>query len=189
VAAALGYALVLIFTPFFRSHDLGCVLAFSAVPVECSLAPPARGTGIAAVVLRLLAPITILLPLSALSIEFVKQISGCCKAAEAALNGTSKHSRICSNSHGLRAPTTGCKRMRDLGRPGAVLAGLGTQAGFAARGRLQRFVFPWVRAGFLFGFAIMLFLLFFFARRRCHDGVVPARSFPSTRAQGQAFHQ
>jgi predicted PurR-regulated permease PerM len=76
VAAVLGYALLLIFSPFLRSMAWAGFLAFLLYPVNLQLRRRFKGRGAAAGVLTLLAPITILLPLSALSIEFVAQISG-----------------------------------------------------------------------------------------------------------------
>src|SRR5258708_15943817 len=76
VAVALGYALILIFRPFFGSMTWAAFLAFLLFPLNVRGRRHLRGKGIAAGVLTLLAPITILLPLSALSIEFVTQISG-----------------------------------------------------------------------------------------------------------------
>jgi len=76
VAAILGYALVLIFSPFIRSMAWAGFLAFLLYPINLRLRRRFRGREVAAGLLTLLAPITILLPLSALSIEFVAQISG-----------------------------------------------------------------------------------------------------------------
>src|SRR5260370_41941333 len=76
VAAALGYALILIFKPFVGSMTWAAFLAFLVFPLNVRWRRLLRGKGTAAGVLTLLAPVTILLPLSALSIEFVTQISG-----------------------------------------------------------------------------------------------------------------
>jgi predicted PurR-regulated permease PerM len=76
VTAVLGYALLLIFSPFLRSMVWAGFLAFLLYPVNLPLRRRFKGRGAAAGLLTLLAPITILLPLSALSIEFVAQISG-----------------------------------------------------------------------------------------------------------------
>ena len=76
VTAALGYALVLIFSPFIRSMAWAGFLAFLLYPVNLQLRRRFRGRASAAGLLTLLAPVIILLPLSALSIEFVAQISG-----------------------------------------------------------------------------------------------------------------
>jgi predicted PurR-regulated permease PerM len=75
VAAGLGYALFKIFTPFFSAMAWAAFLAFLLFPVNVRWRRHLRGTGITAGVLTILAPITILLPLSALSIDFVTQIS------------------------------------------------------------------------------------------------------------------
>jgi predicted PurR-regulated permease PerM len=75
VAALLGYALVLIFTPFFGAMIWAAFLAFLLFPLNVRWRRHLRGKSIAAGVLTVLAPITILLPLAALTIEFVAQIS------------------------------------------------------------------------------------------------------------------
>jgi predicted PurR-regulated permease PerM len=76
VAAALGYALILIFAPFIGPMAWAAFLAFLLYPVNLRLRRRGGGKGVAAGVLTFLAPIVILLPLSALSIDFVTQISG-----------------------------------------------------------------------------------------------------------------
>jgi predicted PurR-regulated permease PerM len=76
VTAALGYALLLIFSPFLNSMAWAAFLAFLLNPLNLQLRRRFRGRASAAGLLTLLAPIIILLPLSALSIEFVAQISG-----------------------------------------------------------------------------------------------------------------
>jgi predicted PurR-regulated permease PerM len=75
VAAALGYALFLIFRPFFVAMSWAAFLAFLLYPLNLRLRRRTRGKSLAAGLLTVVAPITILLPLSALSIEFVAQIS------------------------------------------------------------------------------------------------------------------
>jgi len=75
VAAALGYALFKIFTPFFGAMAWAAFLSFLLFPVNVRWRRHLRGKAITAGVLTILAPITILLPLSALSIDFVAQIS------------------------------------------------------------------------------------------------------------------
>jgi len=75
VAALLGGLLVLIFKPFLAAMSWAAFLAFVLHPVNLKLRRRLRGRGRAAGTLTVLTPITILLPLSALSIEFVAQIS------------------------------------------------------------------------------------------------------------------
>src|SRR5258707_7870810 len=75
VAAVLGYALTLIFAPFIGPMAWAAFLAFLLYPLNLRLRRRLSGSGTAAGVLTLLAPIVILLPLSALSIDFVAQIS------------------------------------------------------------------------------------------------------------------
>ncbi len=75
VAAVLGYALLLIFSPFLRSMAWAGFLAFLLYPLNLRLRSRFRSRGAAAGLLTILAPIVILLPLSALSVEFVAQVS------------------------------------------------------------------------------------------------------------------
>ncbi|HEY0745170.1 MAG TPA: AI-2E family transporter [Steroidobacteraceae bacterium] len=75
VAAILGYALVLIFAPFALPMTWAAFLAFLLFPLNVRWRRRFKGKTLAATVLTLLAPIVILLPLSALSVEFVSQIS------------------------------------------------------------------------------------------------------------------
>jgi predicted PurR-regulated permease PerM len=86
VAALLGYAVWRIFEPFVDSVAWAAFLAFLLFPVnrrlrrrfDGKLTPPA-------VLLTVLAPIVVLLPLSALLIEFVAQITALVKRAELAM--------------------------------------------------------------------------------------------------------
>ena len=75
VAAILGYALVLIFTPFALPMTWAAFLAFLLFPLNVRWRRRFKGKSLSAGLLTALAPIVILLPLSALSIEFVSQIS------------------------------------------------------------------------------------------------------------------
>jgi predicted PurR-regulated permease PerM len=75
VAAILGYALVLIFEPFALPMTWAAFLAFLLFPLNVRWRRRFKGKSLAATVLTILAPIVILLPLSALSVEFVSQIS------------------------------------------------------------------------------------------------------------------
>jgi predicted PurR-regulated permease PerM len=75
VAAILGYALVLIFRPFALPMTWAAFLAFLLFPLNVRLRRRFKLKSLSAGVLTMLAPIVILLPLSALSAEFVSQIS------------------------------------------------------------------------------------------------------------------
>jgi predicted PurR-regulated permease PerM len=75
VAAVLGYALLLIFKTFALPMTWAAFLAFLLFPLNLRLRRRFKGSSIAAGALTLLAPIVILLPLSAISAEFVSQIS------------------------------------------------------------------------------------------------------------------
>ena len=76
LAAILGYALMLIFEPFAGAMTWAAFLAFLLFPLNLRLRRRfGGGTSAAAGLLTLLAPIVVLLPLTALSVEFVAQIS------------------------------------------------------------------------------------------------------------------
>ena len=75
VFAFLGYALILIFRPFFAAMCWAAFLAFLLYPLNLKLRLRLHGAARAASVLTVVAPIVILLPLSAVSIEFVSQIA------------------------------------------------------------------------------------------------------------------
>lgn len=76
VAAILAYAVLRISLPFADSLAWAAFLAFLLFPLNLRLRRAFRGrVGIAAGVLTILAPIVVLLPLGALSVEFVAQIS------------------------------------------------------------------------------------------------------------------
>lgn len=75
VAATLSYALVLIFRPFLGAMTWAAFLAFVLFPLNVRWRRRLRSAGTAAGILTVLAPVTILLPLSALSVDFFTQIS------------------------------------------------------------------------------------------------------------------
>ena len=75
VAALLGYALFRIFAPFFNAMSWAVFLAFLLYPLNLRLRRRLHGSARAAGVLTVLTPIVVLLPLSALSVEFVAQVS------------------------------------------------------------------------------------------------------------------
>ena len=75
VAAILGYALFLIFAPFALAMCWAGFLAFILYPLNLRLRRRFKGKSLAAGLLTILAPVVILLPLSALSVEFVAQVS------------------------------------------------------------------------------------------------------------------
>jgi predicted PurR-regulated permease PerM len=74
VAAILGFALLLIFRPFALPMTWAAFLAFLLFPLNLRWRR-LKSKSLSAGVLTVLAPIVILLPLSALSVEFVSQIS------------------------------------------------------------------------------------------------------------------
>ena len=165
VAAVLGYALLLIFEPFVGAMSWAAFLAFLLFPLNERMRHRLRGPGIAAGTLTLLAPIVILLPLSALSVDFVAQISGLLQK----LQQSTKQWDVKSFADLQQFPMI--VKVNDwlqahAGVSAAELQGwlvTGTQhvlqraAGFSGTfflGALDS----------LFSFAIMLFLLYFFLR-------------------------
>jgi predicted PurR-regulated permease PerM len=165
VAAALGYALVLIFAPFIGTMTWAAFLAFLLYPVNLRLRRRGSGKGVAAGVLTFLAPIIILLPLSALSIDFVTQISALMQKLQQS------------------AAALDIKSLSDLQQfpwIARINVWLEAHAGISAE-QIQSWLVSGIREalrraasvgggfflgalGSLLGFAIMLFLLFFFLR-------------------------
>jgi predicted PurR-regulated permease PerM len=165
VAAVLGYALILIFVPFIRPMTWAAFLAFLLYPLNLRLRRRFSGPGLAAGILSLLAPIIILLPLSALSIEFVAQISVLLQKMQKSAVGLD------------------IKSLSDLQQfpwIARINGWLESHAGISAE-QVQSWLVSGTRGvlkdaasigggfflgalGSLLGFAIMLFLLFFFLR-------------------------
>jgi len=165
VAAVLGYALILIFAPFAISMVWAAFLAFLLYPLNLRLRRRFSGKWIAAGLLTMLAPIIILLPLSALSIDFVAQISTLLQKLQKS------------------AAELDIKSFSDLQQfpwIARVNAWLETNTGISAE-QIQSWLVSGTREvlkraasmgggfflgalGSLLGFAIMLFLVFFFLR-------------------------
>jgi predicted PurR-regulated permease PerM len=171
VAAVLGYALILIFVPFLGPMAWAAFLAFLLYPLNRSLRRRSLGRrrtlgkGVAAGVLTLLAPIVILLPLSALSIDFAAQISALMQRVQKS------------------AAELDIQSLSDLQQfpwIARINVWLEAHAGFSAE-QIQSWLVSGTREvlkraasmgggfflgalGSLVGFAIMLFLLFFFLR-------------------------
>jgi predicted PurR-regulated permease PerM len=165
VAAILGYALILIFAPFIGPMAWAAFLAFLLYPLNLRLRRRLSGSGIAAGVLTLLAPIVILLPLSAISIDFVAQASALMQKLQKS------------------AAELDIKSLSDLQQfpwIARINVWLEAHAGISAE-QIQSWLVSGTREiltraaslgggfflgalGSLLGFAIMLFLLFFFLR-------------------------
>jgi predicted PurR-regulated permease PerM len=165
VAAVLGYALLLIFVPFLGPMTWAAFLAFLLYPVNLRLRRRLRGRELAAGVLTFLAPIVILLPLSALSLDFVAQISTLLQKLQKS------------------AADLDIKSLSDLQQfplIARINAWLEVHSGISAE-QIQSWLIAGTREvlkraasvgggfflgalGSLLGFAIMLFLLFFFLR-------------------------
>jgi predicted PurR-regulated permease PerM len=165
VAAALGYALTLIFAPFVGPLAWAAFLAFLLYPLNLRLRRRFSGRGIAAGVLTVLAPVTILLPLSALSIDFVTQISALLQKLQksaAALD-------IKSFSDLQQFPWIARINVWLEAHAGVSAEQIQSWLVSGTREVLQRAAtlsggFFLGALGSLLGFAVMLFLLFFFLR-------------------------
>ncbi|MGB6353249.1 MAG: AI-2E family transporter [Steroidobacteraceae bacterium] len=165
VAAVLGYALVLIFVPFIRPMTWAAFLAFLLYPLNLRLRRRFRGKELAAGTLTALTPITILLPLSALSIDFVSQISALTQKLQKSaadldiksLSDLQQFPLIARVNVWLEAHTgISAEQIQ-----GWLVAG--TREVLKRAASLGGGVFLGA-LGSLLGFAIMLFLLFFFLR-------------------------
>jgi predicted PurR-regulated permease PerM len=165
VAAVLGYALMLIFAPFALSMVWAAFLAFLLYPLNIRLRRRFRGKEMAAGLLTALTPLVILLPLSALSIDFVSQISALLQklqksATELDIKSFSDLQQfpwIARMNTWLEA-TTGISAAQIqswlISGTREVLKRAASMGGGLFLGAL----------GSLLAFAIMLFLLFFFLR-------------------------
>jgi predicted PurR-regulated permease PerM len=163
VAALLGYALILIFAPFFTAMCWAAFLAFLLYPINLRLRRRLHGNGRAAGLLTVLTPVTILLPLSALSIEFVAQMSVLIpKLQEAARQWDIK-----SFSDLQRFPLIARANAWLQGHTGISATQVQSWIISGSQEILHRAAtlsgsFFLGALGSLVGFAIMLFLLFFF---------------------------
>ncbi|MHB8477564.1 MAG: AI-2E family transporter [Steroidobacteraceae bacterium] len=165
VAAALGYALVLIFAPFVGPLAWAAFLAFLLYPLNLRLRRRFSGRGIAAGVMTLLAPVTILLPLSALSIDFVTQISALLQK----LQKSAAELDIKSFSDLQQFPWIARINVWLEAHAGVSAEQIQSWLVSGTREVLQRAAtlsggFFLGALGSLLGFAVMLFLLFFFLR-------------------------
>jgi predicted PurR-regulated permease PerM len=165
VAAILGFALFLIFRPFALPMAWAAFLAFLLFPVNLRWRRRLKGKSIAAGVLTVLAPIVILLPLSALSVEFVSQISALLKQ----LQKSATDMDIKSFSDLQQFPWIA--RINTWLQTHADISAEQVQSWLVSGTRevMQRAAswggsFFLGALGSLLAFAIMLFLLFFFLR-------------------------
>jgi predicted PurR-regulated permease PerM len=165
VAAILGYTLILIFAPFAPSLTWAAFLAFLLYPLNLRLRRRFAGKAAAAGLLTILAPIVILLPLSALSIDFVAQISALLQRLQKSaaqldiksLSDLQQFPLIARINVWLEAHSgISAEQIQSWLVSGTreVLRGAASMGGG----------FFWGALGSLFGFAVMLFLLFFFLR-------------------------
>jgi predicted PurR-regulated permease PerM len=165
VAAVLGYALLLIFMPFALPMAWAAFLAFLLFPLNLRLRRRFKGNSIASGALTVLAPIVILLPLSAISAEFVSQISVLLKQ----LQKSATDMDIKSFSDLQQFPWIA--RINSWLQAHADISAEQVQSWLVSGTRevMQRAAslggsFFLGALGSLLAFAIMLFLLFFFLR-------------------------
>jgi predicted PurR-regulated permease PerM len=165
VAAVLGYALILIFAPFVGPMTWAAFLAFLLYPLNFRLRRRFQSPGLAAGILALLAPIVILLPLSALSVQFIEQISALMQRLQKyttsldikSLSDLEQFPWIARMNGWLLAHAgISAEQIQPwlLSATRGVLKGAADLGGGFFLGAL----------GSLLGFVIMLFLLFFFLR-------------------------
>ncbi|MEP6886407.1 MAG: AI-2E family transporter [Gammaproteobacteria bacterium] len=165
VAAVLGYALLLIFVPFLGPMTWAAFLAFLLHPLNLRLRRRFRDTGAAAGVLTLFAPVVILLPLSGLSIDFVAQISTLLQKVQK----SAAELDIRSLSDLQQFPWIARVNVWLEGHAGISAEQIQSWLIAGTREVLKRAAsvgggFFLGALGSLLGFAIMLFLLFFFLR-------------------------
>jgi predicted PurR-regulated permease PerM len=165
VAAILAFALLLIFKPFALPMVWAAFLAFLLFPLNLRLRRRFKGNSIAAGALTVLAPIVILLPLSAISAEFVSQISVLLKQ----LQKSATDMDIKSFSDLQQFPWIA--RINSWLQAHADISAEQVQSWLVSGTRevMQRAAslggsFFLGALGSLLAFAIMLFLLFFFLR-------------------------
>ena len=166
VAAILGYALFRVFAPFALPMTWAAFLAFLLFPVSMKLRRRLRGSkSLSAGLLTILAPIVILLPLSALSFEFATQISGLLRSLQKSaadmdiktFSDLQQFPLIARANAWLQAHTgTSAEQVQSWLVSGTreVMERAASMGGSFFLGAL----------GSLLSFAIMLFLLFFFLR-------------------------
>ena len=92
VAAALGYALLLIFAPFAGELCWAAFLAFLLHPLNLRLRSRLKRRTSAASLLTVLVPLGVLLPFSALSVAFVAQVRAMSTRLQAVAAGADVHS-------------------------------------------------------------------------------------------------
>ncbi len=165
VAAILGYALLLIFKPFALPMTWAAFLAFLLFPLNIRWRRRFKAKSIAAGVLTVLAPIVILLPLSALSVEFVSQISALLKQLQ--ISATNMDIKSFSDLQQFPA----IARVNAWLQAHVDISAAQVQSWLVSGTRevMQRAAswggsFFLGALGSLLAFAIMLFLLFFFLR-------------------------
>lgn len=165
VAALLGYALIRIFTPFLTATSWAAFLAFLLHPLYRRLRRRLNGGGRAAGVLTVLTPIVILLPVSALSVDFVAQVSSLVRT----LQQRAKQLDIKSFSDLQQFPLIARANVWLEAHAGISADQVQDWVISASQDILQRAAglsgsFFLGAIGSIIGFSIMLCLLFFFLR-------------------------
>jgi predicted PurR-regulated permease PerM len=165
VAAALGYALWRIFVPFLNAMSWAIFLAFLLYPANLKLRRHLHGKDRAASVLTVLTPVVILLPLSALSVAFITEISGLVRA----IQQRARDLDIRSFSDLQQFPLIARANAWLQGHIGVSADQVRSWVLSASQELLQHAAglsgsFFLGALGSIVGFSIMLFLLFFFLR-------------------------
>lgn len=190
VAAVLGAALLLIFRPFLSAMSWAAFLAFLLYPLNRRLRVRMHGTAGAALLLTVLTPIVIVLPLTALSIEFASQVTALLQA----LQHQAQQLDIKTITDLQEIPIVARADAWLQARFGASTAQLEAWLIARAREALQHLAalsgsFFLGALGSVVAFSMMLFLLFFFLA----DGEVmcarAVRLIPMTEARKERLRQ
>jgi predicted PurR-regulated permease PerM len=166
VAAILGYALYRVLEPFALPLTWAAFLAFLLFPLSLKIRRHVRGNkSVSAALLTVLAPIVILLPLSALSFEFATQISTLLRSVQK----SASEMDIKTFSDLQQFPLIARANTWLQEHTGTSAEQVQTWLVSGTREVMQRAAsiggsFFLGALGSLFSFAIMLFLLFFFLR-------------------------
>ena len=133
VAALLGYALFQIFAPFFNAMSWAVFLAFLLYPLNLRLRRRLHRSARAAGVLTVLTPIVVLLPLSALSVEFVAQVSALVRMLQQRARALDR-GRSADHDHEVNAVfPAGLKKQRHVDDNEATARGRGSLDKVSAR--------------------------------------------------------
>ncbi len=177
VAAVLGYLLLRIFAPFAEAMSWAAFLAFLLYPLNVRLRRRFRGGRAAAAgVLTFLFPLGVLLPLSALSVEFVAQIASLSARVQAVATRADVHSFADLERYAWFTAGNSWLATRFSVSAATIQGWLvsGTRSVLEHAAGLGGTVFLGAVSS-LFGMLLTLFLLFFFL---CDGDAIVARARP-----------